>query len=179
MREVRPRIVISNDMLVFERKHPPAPFLQFRVNGRFELFVIAVVKCRVRRIEGSKRLRDVLRYRFGNDRIDREVRIAKRVNIAGSAGRGCRDIHQTNSLRRLDTSGFSNLDLWIACVLQQWRQPTNFELSAAVDQYVRVAQRHNKTCTRIDEVPLVRWFPQNDEVDLLAADFARGLSVSM
>src|SRR5205085_6123287 len=81
--------------------------------------------------------------------------------------------HQTNSLRCLDPPGFANLDFGIARVLEKRRQPADLEFGAAVDQYVRVAQRNHKTRTRIDEVRIFSRLRQNDDVDLVSANFSR------
>ena len=70
MGEVRPRIVIGDDVLAFERQHGCAPFLELGVDRRFELLVVRVVGRGVRRIDGANDLRDVLRDRLGDDRVD-------------------------------------------------------------------------------------------------------------
>src|SRR5207248_2521588 len=100
------------------------------------------------------------------------MRIAERVNITGRAGHVCRHIHQANSLRRLDATGLADLDLRIARVLQERRQPADFEFGAAIDQNVRIAQRNDETWTRVHEVRIFSWFRQNNEIDFVATDFA-------
>src|SRR5215472_18050862 len=85
VREVRPRIVIRYDVLSVKRQHSRAPLLQLRIDSRLKLLVVPIIKCRVRWVEGGKRLGDVLSNCFRNDRIHREMRIAERVHIAGRA----------------------------------------------------------------------------------------------
>src|SRR5204863_594743 len=83
VRKIWPRIVIGGDMLTLKFLHDRAPSLQFRVDRCFELLVVRVVKSRISGIDRGERLRNMLRDRFGDNRIDREMRIAERVNIAG------------------------------------------------------------------------------------------------
>ena len=78
-----------------------------------------------------------------------------------------------NSLRRLHASRFANLDFWIAGVLQQGRQPAEFELGPAIDQHIGVAQRNDEAWTRIDEMRIFGRFSENYDVDLVSANFAR------
>src|SRR5438093_4095522 len=96
--EIRPRIVISHDLLAFEWRHGRAPFLQLRVDGGLELFVVRLVECCVRRIESGKRLGNMLRNRLRDDRIDSEMRITKRMHVTRSARHICRHVHEANSL---------------------------------------------------------------------------------
>ena len=140
VREVWPRIVIGDDVLAFERQHGGAPFLQLRVDRRLKFLVVRFVKCGVRRIERGKRLRDMLRDRLGDDRIDSEMRIAKRMHVARGARDVRRHVHETDALRRLHASRFADLDLRVPRVLQKRRQPAELELCAAVDQHIGVAQ---------------------------------------
>ena len=126
-------------MLTLKFLHDRAPSLQFRIDRCFELLVVRVVKSRIRGIDRGERLRNMLRDRFGDNRIDREMRIAERVNIAGSARDVGRHIHQTNSLRRLHATGFADFDLGVARVLQERWQPADLEFCAAVNQYIGVA----------------------------------------
>src|SRR5438874_661151 len=108
--EIWPRIVISNDMLPFERQHRRSPFLKFSVNRGFELFVVGVVGGGVRGINRRKRLRDVLGDRFGNNRVDGKMRITERMHISGRARQYGWDFHQMDSLRRLDPPWLANLE---------------------------------------------------------------------
>src|ERR1022692_106135 len=83
MREINPRIVIGDDVLAFERQHGSAPFLQLGVDGRFKFFVVRFVNRRISRIDCRECLCNVLRHRFGNDRVSHEMWIAERVDVAG------------------------------------------------------------------------------------------------
>ena len=140
VREVWPRIVIRDDVLAFKRQHGGAPFLQLRVDGRLEFLVVRFVKCGVRRIESGKRLRNMLRDRFRDDRIDREMRIAERMHVARGARDVRRHVHEADALRSLNASRFADLDFRVPRVLQKWRQPAELELRAAVNQHIGIAQ---------------------------------------
>src|SRR5262245_42271148 len=96
--EVGPRIVIGDDLLTMKRQQRSAPFLQLRVDRRLKFFVVRLVKCGVRRIQSGKRLRDVLRNRLGNNRINSEMRISERVNITRSSCDICWHVHEANAL---------------------------------------------------------------------------------
>ena len=87
--------------------------------------------CHIRRIEGGKRLRDMLSDRFCDYWIDRKMRIAERVHVPRGACDVCGHVHETNSLRRLNAPRFADLDLWVARVLQKRRQPSKFQLGLA------------------------------------------------
>ena len=117
MTEVWPGIVISGDVLGFERQHGRAPFLEFGVNRGFEFFVVRVIGCGVAWVECGKGLGDVLRDCFGNDRVDSEMWIAEGVHITSGAGHVRRHIHQSDSLRSLHSPGFANVELRVACIL--------------------------------------------------------------
>jgi len=121
MREVRPRIVISNDMLVLERQHGRAPFLQFGVNGRFELFVIAVVNAA---FGGSRASNDcAMCCAIALAMIGSTVRrIAKRVNVAGKRGSRLSG-HSSDEFLATPgyVPGFTNLDFRITRILQKRR----------------------------------------------------------
>src|SRR5438094_2877544 len=125
--------MISDNMLAFEWRHGRAPFLQLRVDGGLEFLVVRLVESGVGWIESGKRWRDVLRNRFGDDRVNREVRVAQRMHVTSSACDICGHVHEANSLRRLDASRLTDFDLGIARVLQKRRQPTELELGAAVN----------------------------------------------
>src|SRR5438034_9388010 len=92
--------MISHNMVAFEWRHGRAPFLQLRVDGGLEFLVVRLVESGVGWIESGKRLRDVLRNRFGDDRVNREVRVAQRMHVTSSACDICGQVHEANSLRR-------------------------------------------------------------------------------
>src|SRR5439155_12512122 len=114
----------------------------------------------------------MLRNCFGDDWIDGEMRIAECMHVARSARDICRHVHETNPLRSLHASRLADFDLGIARVLQKRRQPSKLELRATIDQDVSIPQRDNEARPRIDEVGIFRSFGQNDEVNLVSADFA-------
>ena len=172
MREVRPRIVIGDDVLSLERQHGRAPLLELRVDGRFELFVVRVIGRGVRRIHRAERLRDVLRDGLGDDRVDDKMGIAEGVDVASGAGRAGGHVHQAHALRSLDAAGLADFDLRVARVLQQRRQPPDLEFGAAVDQDISVAQLDDETRTRIDEVGVFGRFGEDAYVHFVPADFA-------
>src|SRR5438309_4453945 len=144
--------MISHNMLAFERQHGRAPFLQLRVDGGLEFLVVRLVESGVRWIESGKRLCNVLRNRFGDDRVSREMWITERVHVTGGACDICGHVHEANSLRSLNAPRFADLDFWIARVLQKRRQPAELKLRATVDQNIGIAQRNNETRARVDEV---------------------------
>src|ERR1051325_7658302 len=98
VREVRPRIVICDDLLTMKWQQRSAPFLQLSVNRALELLVVRLVKCGIRRIQSGKRLRDVLCNRLGNNRINSEMRISERVNVTRSSCDICWRVHEANAL---------------------------------------------------------------------------------
>src|SRR5262245_19256768 len=100
------------------------------------------------------------------------MRISERVNITCSPCDICWHVHKANAFRRLDSSRFANLDLWIPRVLQEWRQPAELELGATVNQRIGVAQSDHKAWSRIDEVRILSGFRQHSYVDFIATDFA-------
>src|SRR5437667_1204736 len=122
-----------------DRNIGPAPFLQLRVNGGLEFLVVRLVESGVRWIESGKRLRNVLGDRFGDDRVNREVRVAKRMHVTRGARDVRRYVHETNSLGSLHASRFADLDLRVPRVLKEWRQPAELKLRAAVDQDISIA----------------------------------------
>ena len=106
-----------------------------------------------------------------DDRIGHEMRIAQRVNISRSAGDvGGRST--IDSLRRYDPPRFARIDLRVSRVLQQWRQPADFEFRAAFDQHIGISELHDETGTRIDEMRILSRFRQDRHVNLVATDFA-------
>ncbi len=92
-REVGPGIVIGDDVLSFKRQQGRAPFLKLGIDGGFEFFVVRVVDSGVGWVDRGKRLRDVLRDRFGNDWVDSEMWIAQRVHVASGTRHIRRHIH--------------------------------------------------------------------------------------
>src|SRR5215831_20674614 len=60
MREVRPGIVISDNVLAMKRQQRSAPFLQLCVDRGFKLLVVSLIKCSIGRIQSGKRLRNML-----------------------------------------------------------------------------------------------------------------------
>src|SRR5215467_11098593 len=103
MREVRPGIVISDNVLAMKRQQRSAPFLQLCVDRGFKLLVVSLIKCSIGRIQSGKRLRDMLCNCLGNDRINGEMRIAERMNVTGSSRDVCWYVHKPNAFRRLDS----------------------------------------------------------------------------
>src|SRR6267378_8629627 len=95
------------------------------------------------------------RDRFGDDRVDHEMRIAESVHVARGARECRRHTHQPDTLCSLHPTGLAYLDFRIARILQEWRQPTDLQLRPTVDQDIGVAQRDNKTRTRVDEMRIL------------------------
>src|SRR6266404_7111149 len=131
--------MISHNMLAFERQYGRAPFLQLRVDRSLEFLVVRLVESGVRWIESGKRLRDVLSNRLRDNRVSREMWITQRMHVSRSARHICGHIHKTNSLRCLDASRFTDLDLRVPRILQKRWQPAQFKLRAAVDQDLGIA----------------------------------------
>ena len=99
--------------------------------------------------------------------------IAQRVHIAGGASHIGWDIHQTNSLRRLHPSGFADVELGVARILQKRRQPSQLQLRAAVNQYISAAQCNNEARTRIHEMRVFGWLRQHCHVHVVASNLPR------
>ena len=102
-----------------------------------------------------------------------EMWIAERVHVAGRARHIRRHVHQANSLRSLHAARFAQLDLRVARILQERRQPADLQLRAAIDQHIRAPQLHDETRARIDKVRILRRFGQDRNADVIAANFAR------
>src|SRR5207245_9773945 len=119
--------MISHNMLAFERQHGRAPFLQLRVDGGLEFLVVRLVESGVRWIESGKRLCNVLRNRFGDDRVSREMWITERVHVTCGACDICGHVHEANSLRCLDASRLADFNIWVPRILQKWRRPAQLE----------------------------------------------------
>ena len=118
MREVGPGVVICDKFLSFKRQQRRTPLLQFEIDRALELFVVGLVFGRMQRIDRRKRAHNVLRHRFGNDRVGHEMRIAERMHVAGRARHGAGHVHQTNPLRCDDAAWLAGIEFRVARILQ-------------------------------------------------------------
>src|SRR5205823_295391 len=110
------------------------PFGQFAIESHVEFCQIGAVGRRVLGIDLREMVSDVARYDLDGYRVDHEVRIPERVNVALGAIEAGWNLQQPDSFRRHDTAGRARADLAVACVLQQRGEPAELQLSAAFNQ---------------------------------------------
>ena len=77
--------MISDEALPAIRLQFRAPFLKLRVDRILELLLVRLVSRGMRRIERGQSSSDVLGDGFGDDRVDHEMRIPHRMDVAGRA----------------------------------------------------------------------------------------------
>ena len=76
-------------------------------------------------------------------------------------------------MRRLHPTGFADVELCVARILQKRRQPSQFQLRSAVDQHIGAAQRNDEARTRIHEMRIFGWLRQHRHVHVVAANLPR------
>src|SRR5712691_7188876 len=106
-------------------------------------------------------------------RVDHEVRVPQRVNVALRAIEARGNLQHLDAIRRHNTSRRSGRDLRVARVLEQRWQPSELQLGATFDERVSPIERHDVTRLRIDVVRILGWFGQRYDTDLVSADFPR------
>ena len=131
--EIRPRIVVGDEALALVGQQFCTPFLELGVDRFLEFFFVRLISCGMARIDRRKGVRDMLRDGFRNNRVDHEVRITHRVDIAGRASERRWDFQKPDPLRRFHPSRLSDFDFWIARILQEWREPTDLEFRSAIE----------------------------------------------
>jgi hypothetical protein len=102
------------------------------------------------------------------------VRITERVNIAlrtgDLPGRHLKDLRLE---RRVDIAISSNLDLSIATLLDQRRQPADFEITTDEDEQVGLLEFKDETRFRLDEVRILVSPGNRIDSNAIPADLAR------
>jgi len=151
--------------------------LELGVDRFLEFFFVRLISCGMARIDRRKGVRDMLRDGFRNNRVDHEVRITHRVDIAGRASERRWDFQKPDPLRRFHPSRLSDFDFWIARILQEWREPTDLEFRSAIDQHIGFAQFDDETGPRIDEMRVLGRLGEDGDVDILTTDLTREGSV--
>ena len=80
-------------------------------------------------------------------------------------------------MRCLHPSRLSDLDLWVARILQKRREPADLKFRPAIDQHIGLAQFDDEAGSRIDEMRVLGRLGQDGDIDIVAADLARERSV--
>ena len=101
------------------------------------------------------------------------MRITERVHVARGTRDVGGDVHETHTLRGLNASGFADIELRVARVLQERGEPAEFQLGAAVDQDIGVAQLHDEARPGVDEVRVFRRLRHRGHVRFVGSDLTR------
>src|SRR2546430_17514038 len=75
------------------------------------------------------------------------MRITHYMDVTGGSSRTRRHVHKPDALESLDAARFAKLDLRVAGVLQEWREPAAFVGRAAPDPGIGAAQVYDQALT--------------------------------
>ncbi len=151
--EVGPRPVVGDDLHSLVRRHRGLPALLRRREPAVE---VRVPLCEVRAV-GGVHLSQLVLDRLGDPpavaRVEPVVRIALRVHVPhGARDLARRDVEDLRRQRRIEVAGASRLDLRVAALRDERRQPADLEFPPHDDQQVGGMELQHEARLRFDEV---------------------------
>jgi hypothetical protein len=103
-------------------------------------------------------------------RIEMQVGIAGRMDVAERAVQARRPVAQPDGARRLEISGLTGLDARIARLRLHQRQPANLELGTRAHDQVGVACARDEARARLDAVRVLQPAGRGVDLGLVAAE---------
>ena len=107
------------------------------------------------------------------DRINDEVRIAQRMDVALGTRQLRRHFEHADAFVTEDASGLARRELGVARAREQRRQPADFQFRAALDERIGPVELHDEAGLGVHEVRVFRGPRERGDLDLVAADFLR------
>jgi len=136
--QIRKAFVLHHDRRVLQRRGGRLPALHCGLPALAESLLPRLIKRRIGRIELRQALRQRVRHQQDIARIGLDMRIAAGMHIALCTIRARRNFQHLHKGRRLEIARPAGLDVGIAGLAQQNRQPAGFQFRAGAQQERRL-----------------------------------------
>ena len=166
-------------LVVDDHRHPSEgrsvllPSLDCRLPARQKRREPRLVNIGVRRVD----LRKARGQRIGHlgdvARIEMDVRIAARMDVAHRAIDDLGNLDARDELRGFQVTRRPGLDSRVAGLREKQRQPADFEIRAGTQQEVGRARSRNQAGTRLDAMRILQCRGGRVDRDPIAADLVR------
>ncbi len=164
--------MIGDDFRASIGSHQLSPLCKLLVKPLVELFQVRFVITCVDRIEPAECFSDGVGDVLSVGGIDREVRIAERMNVSHRTVHGpSRHFEQANEPREDEVARRIGENLAVPRARDQGREPADFQFGAALDEQVGLIEHADVTGPGIDEVRVFSASGDGRDFDFVAANF--------
>ena len=172
--EVRPGAVVRHDLEALVGGHQRVPALLGLGQPLVEVHVAGGEVGSVSGRHARELVRDRLRDVAAVAGVEVVVRVALRVHVTHRAGDlAGRDLEDPRGERGIEVALGARLDLRVAALVEQRRQPADLQLAADDDQQVGLRELEDEARLRLDEVRVLVAARDRLDLHLVAADLAR------